>query len=109
MGGEGHKVGQADEAERVARLEEWARRRFDVREVRSRWSSQDNISVDGLPYVGPLAPFSKRILTATGFRKWGFSNGAAAAQMLVDRIAGRAEPVGGRLRLEPARQRRMRW
>ena len=52
VGGEGHKVGQADEAERVARLEEWARQRFDVREVRSRWSSQDNISIDGLPYVG---------------------------------------------------------
>jgi Rieske Fe-S protein len=30
------------------------------------------------------------VLTATGFRKWGFSNGAAAAQMLADRIAGRA-------------------
>jgi glycine/D-amino acid oxidase-like deaminating enzyme/nitrite reductase/ring-hydroxylating ferredoxin subunit len=92
VGGEGHKVGQTDEAERVARLEEWARRRFDVREVRSRWSSQDNISVDGLPYVGQLAPFSKRVLTATGFRKWGFSNGAAAAQMLADRIGGRSNP-----------------
>ena len=56
VGGEGHKVGQADEAERVARLEEWARRRFDVREVRSRWSSQDNVSIDGLPYVGKLTP-----------------------------------------------------
>ena len=92
VGGEGHKVGQADEAERFARLEEWARRRFDVRAVRSRWSSQDNISIDGLPYAGPLAPVSKNILTATGFRKWGFTNGAAAAQMLVDRIAGRANP-----------------
>ena len=92
VGGEGHKVGQADEAERFARLEEWARRRFDVREVRSRWSSQDNISIDGLPYVGPVAPTSKRVLTATGFRKWGFSNGAAAALMLADRIAGRSNP-----------------
>ena len=92
VGGEGHKVGQADEAERLARLEEWARRRFDVREIHSRWSSQDNISVDGLPYVGRLAPFSKHVLTATGFRKWGFTNGAAAAQMLADRIIGRENP-----------------
>ena len=89
VGGEGHKVGQADEAERSGRLEEWARRRFDVREVRSRWSTQDNISIDGLPYVGRLWPFSDRILTATGFRKWGFSNGAAAATMLADRVLGR--------------------
>ncbi len=89
VGGEGHKVGQADEAERLGRLEDWARERFRVREVRSRWSSQDNITMDGLPYVGLLAPFSKHVLTATGFRKWGFANGAAAAQMLADRIFGR--------------------
>jgi glycine/D-amino acid oxidase-like deaminating enzyme/nitrite reductase/ring-hydroxylating ferredoxin subunit len=92
VGGEGHKVGQADEGERLARLEEWARRRFEVGAVRSRWSSQDNISIDGLPYVGPLSPFSKKVLAATGFRKWGFSNGAAAARMLVDRIAERPNP-----------------
>ena len=91
VGGEGHKVGQADEAERVARLEEWARRRFEVREVRSRWSTQDNVSIDGLPYVGKLTPFSDRILTATGFRKWGFSNGVAAAQILTDLIADRPQ------------------
>jgi len=91
VGGEGHKVGQADEAERVARLEEWARRRFEVREVRSRWSTQDNVSIDGLPYVGRLTPFSDRILTATGFRKWGFSNGAAAARILTDLIADRPQ------------------
>ncbi len=92
VGGEGHKVGQADEAERMARLEEWARRRFDVREVRSRWSSQDNVSIDGLPYVGKLTPFSDRILTATGFRKWGFSNGAAAAVALSDLTMERDPP-----------------
>ena len=95
VGGEGHKVGQADEAERVARLEEWARRRFEVAGVRARWSSQDNITIDGLPYVGRLTPFSDRILTATGFRKWGFSNGAAAAQMLVDRLLERPNPWAG--------------
>ncbi len=92
VGGEGHKVGQADEAERTARLEEWARRHFDVRDVRSRWSSQDNVSIDGLPYVGKLTPFSDRILTATGFRKWGFSNGAAAALALTDLTMERDPP-----------------
>ena len=59
--------------------------------MRSRWSTQDNVSIDGLPYVGRLTPFSDRILTATGFRKWGFSNGAAAAQILTDLIADRPQ------------------
>jgi Rieske Fe-S protein len=37
-------------------------------------------------------PTSDRILTATGFRKWGFTNGVAAAMMLADEIAGRDNP-----------------
>jgi Rieske Fe-S protein len=32
------------------------------------------------------------VLIATGFRKWGMSNGTAAAIALADRIAGRANP-----------------
>ena len=92
VGGEGHKVGQADEAARMRALEAWARRHFRVRRVHWRWSSQDNISIDGLPYVGRLAPFSKRLLTATGFRKWGFTNGAIAASVLVDAVLERSNP-----------------
>ena len=76
----------------VRALEAWAHRHFRVRKVHWRWSSQDNISIDGLPYVGRLAPFSKRLLTATGFRKWGFTNGAMAASMLVDAVLDRSNP-----------------
>jgi Rieske Fe-S protein len=92
IGGEGHKTGQADTEERYRRLEAWARERFDVRSIEYRWSSQDNIPADGLPYVGAITAVSRRILTGTGFRKWGFTNGAAAAVMLADAIAGRENP-----------------
>jgi glycine/D-amino acid oxidase-like deaminating enzyme/nitrite reductase/ring-hydroxylating ferredoxin subunit len=89
VGGEGHKVGQADEAERVRRLEAWAHRHFRVQQVHARWSSQDNISIDGLPYIGAVAPFSRHVLTGTGFRKWGFTNAAMGARVLTDTILGR--------------------
>jgi glycine/D-amino acid oxidase-like deaminating enzyme/nitrite reductase/ring-hydroxylating ferredoxin subunit len=92
IGGEGHKTGQADTEERYRRLEAWARERFDVRSVEYRWSSQDNMPADGLPYVGAITAVSRRIVTGTGFRKWGFTNGAAAAVMLADAIAGRENP-----------------
>jgi Rieske Fe-S protein len=42
-----------------------------------------------MPYVGRLWPFSARVLTATGFRKWGLANGTAAALMLCDRVQGK--------------------
>ena len=88
-GGESHKVGQADEAERVQRLEAWAKARFDVRSIEYRWSTQDNMPVDSLPYIGRLLPFQTGIWVATGFLKWGLTNGTAAGLILADLIAGR--------------------
>jgi nitrite reductase/ring-hydroxylating ferredoxin subunit len=92
-GGESHKTGQGgDTAERVARLERWARERFDVRSIEYRWSTQDNMPVDGVPFIGRLAPFQKCLWVATGFMKWGLTNGTAAGMILCDLIAGRDNP-----------------
>jgi glycine/D-amino acid oxidase-like deaminating enzyme/nitrite reductase/ring-hydroxylating ferredoxin subunit len=93
VGGEGHKTGQGgDTGERYARLEAWARTRFDVREVVYRWSAQDSMPADGMPYVGRLSPVSHHVWTAAGYRKWGLSNGTAAALILADAIRGRESP-----------------
>jgi glycine/D-amino acid oxidase-like deaminating enzyme/nitrite reductase/ring-hydroxylating ferredoxin subunit len=69
-------------------LEDWARATFDVEAVDYRWSSQDFVSPDKIPYVG-RAQLTSRTLVATGFAKWGLSNGTAAAVMLGDLIAER--------------------
>jgi glycine/D-amino acid oxidase-like deaminating enzyme/nitrite reductase/ring-hydroxylating ferredoxin subunit len=93
IGGEGHKVGQdPDTTDNYDVLEAWARERFDVRDVEYRWSAQDYISVDGMPYVGKLDPKNSRIHVATGFRKWGMTNGTAAAMILCDEILERENP-----------------
>ncbi len=93
LGGESHKVGQdPDTRERYAALEEWARGHFPVRSVDYRWSAQDYVPVDHVPFVGPVSPVSDRVFVATGFKKWGMTNGTAAGVMLADRIAGRDNP-----------------
>jgi glycine/D-amino acid oxidase-like deaminating enzyme/nitrite reductase/ring-hydroxylating ferredoxin subunit len=88
VGGESHKTGQADTAERYARLEAWARERFGI-EPELRWATQDHMPVDGVPYVGRHDPLSSRVWVATGFRKWGLAMGTAAAELLAAQIAGR--------------------
>lgn len=76
VGGEGHKTGQdPDTRERYATLEAWTRSCFDVEAIEQRWSAQDYVTVDGLPYVGRLGRNEARVLVATGFRKWGMTNG----------------------------------
>ncbi|MCW3015904.1 MAG: FAD-dependent oxidoreductase [Solirubrobacterales bacterium] len=93
VGGEGHKTGEGDDTRaRFEALETWARQHFAVAEIAYRWSAQDLMPVDGLPYVGAYRPRSRTLWVATGMRKWGFTNAAAAAHVLVDRIAGRTSP-----------------
>ena len=91
VGGESHKTGQADARERYERLEAWARERFGL-EPELRWATQDQMPVDGVPYVGRHDPLSKDVWVATGFKKWGLAMGTAAAELLTAQIAGRDHP-----------------
>jgi glycine/D-amino acid oxidase-like deaminating enzyme len=88
VGGESHKTGQADAAERYERLEVWARERFGL-EAELRWATQDQMPLDGVPYVGRHDPVSSNLWVATGFKKWGLAMGSAAAELLAAQIAGR--------------------
>ena len=93
LGGEGHKVGhEPDTRRRYETLERWARERFAVDEVTYRWSAQDYMPADGVPFIGPAGPGASRVFVATGFGKWGMSTAAVAAEILRDRIGGRDNP-----------------
>jgi glycine/D-amino acid oxidase-like deaminating enzyme/nitrite reductase/ring-hydroxylating ferredoxin subunit len=91
VGGESHKTGQADAAQRYERLGAWARERFSL-EPELRWATQDQMPVDGVPYVGRHDRLSPNIWVATGFKKWGLAMGTAAAELLAAQIAGRDHP-----------------
>jgi glycine/D-amino acid oxidase-like deaminating enzyme len=91
VGGESHKTGQADAAERYERLTAWARERFGL-QPELRWATQDQMPVDGVPYVGRHDPLSEDLWVATGFKKWGLAMGTAAAELLTAHIAGGEHP-----------------
>jgi glycine/D-amino acid oxidase-like deaminating enzyme/nitrite reductase/ring-hydroxylating ferredoxin subunit len=89
VGGESHKVGQGgDTAARYRRLIAWAQERFGTGDPRCRWSTQDYMPIDGLPYIGRLWPFSGRLFVATGYRKWGLAQASVAADILGDAVLG---------------------
>ena len=90
VGGEGHKVGHEGQSpERYEALESWGRERFGVESFDYRWSAQDYQSADGIPYIGRITPGSERVWVATGYGKWGMSNGTVAGMILSDLILGR--------------------
>lgn len=93
VGGEGHLTG-SDEAqpERFEALERFAREHFDVLDIPFRWSTQDGMPTDKLPYIGPYTPNSSHLFVASGFQKWGMTGATIAATVLADRLAGRENP-----------------
>jgi glycine/D-amino acid oxidase-like deaminating enzyme/nitrite reductase/ring-hydroxylating ferredoxin subunit len=94
VSGESHKVGQdPDPDDHYEAIETWARERLPgIEAIDHRWSAEDFITMDGMPYVGRITPDHRRVFVATGFRKWGMTNGTAAAHIITDAIMGRDNP-----------------
>ncbi|SFS64461.1 FAD-dependent oxidoreductase [Halostagnicola kamekurae] len=93
VGGENHKTGQGGPtADRYRRLERWARERFPVESIDYRWSTQDYVTADRVPFVGRAGVAAENVFVATGFRGWGMTNGVAAGRLLARLIDGEHPP-----------------
>ncbi len=73
---------------RYARLSNYASKHFQVGSITNMWSDMDYLPYDYYPLVGKVYPWSKNMYSATGFMKWGLTNGTAAAMILRDLILG---------------------
>jgi glycine/D-amino acid oxidase-like deaminating enzyme/nitrite reductase/ring-hydroxylating ferredoxin subunit len=105
VGGAGFKTGQGgDILERYHRLEQFARLHFNVASVEYHWSTQDNRTLDRIPYIGPIGPKSTAVFVATGFGGWGMTNGTASGLILTDLVLGKENqwlPVFNPNRIKP--------
>jgi len=90
--GEEHDTGaEVDTAPHYAALEQWTRSNFEVESVDFTWSAQDYTTLDDIPYAG-RSPLRRHTWVATGFRKWGLTNGTAAATVVAEGIMRRTHP-----------------
>jgi Rieske Fe-S protein len=90
LGGEDHKTGQEEDPNtRFARLEDALTRLCPEIEITHRWSGQVIETIDGLPYIGEMAP---RQFAATGFSGNGMTFGTLGAMMAADAATGRTNP-----------------
>jgi glycine/D-amino acid oxidase-like deaminating enzyme/nitrite reductase/ring-hydroxylating ferredoxin subunit len=87
VGGNGHPVGRIEsERARADDLVAWTREHLPGAEPVASWSAQDYESHDLIPFVGAMPRSLGRVRFATGFGKWGLSNGPAAALRLTAEI-----------------------
>ncbi|SFK40137.1 Glycine/D-amino acid oxidase [Halobacillus dabanensis] len=89
IGGESHKTGQGvDTSFHYNALEEFAAETFGVKKKWFQWSAQDLTTLDKVPYIGPITRNNERVFIATGFRKWGMTNGTLAAKLISAYVLG---------------------
>ncbi len=91
VGGQDHKVGQADDAPtRYAAIEAWSRAHLPaLRDITHRWSGQVMEPVDGLAYLGRNPMDDDNVYVVTGDSGHGMTHGTFAGMLIRDLVLGR--------------------
>ena len=90
LGGGGHRTGKQGGGWKE--LEAFAGKHWPDAQVVSRWATQDCMTLDGVPYIGPYGKNTKGLWVATGFNKWGMTSAMVAAKLLRDGVQGIENP-----------------
>ncbi|MDE7009999.1 MAG: FAD-dependent oxidoreductase [Oscillospiraceae bacterium] len=90
LGGGGHRTGKRGGGWRE--LEDSARSWYPQARAVFRWATQDCMTLDGVPYIGPYSKHTPGLYVATGFNKWGMTSAMTAATVLTDLVLGRESP-----------------
>lgn len=99
LGGGGHRTGVNPKDRIVAErgygmLRNRARDIYPGCQEAARWSAQDCMTLDGLPYIGRFSRCRPGWYVATGFGKWGMTTAMASARILTALIRGQDCPEG---------------
>lgn len=95
VGGQTHKTGQSeddDENNNYKILMDYTNELYCDVSMQYKWSAQDYITIDKVPYIGLLNVDYDNIYVATGYGKWGMTNGTVAAMIIKDLIVDGTNP-----------------
>ncbi len=87
LGGGSHRTGKKGGNWRE--LEKFAALHYPNNREVARWSAQDCMTLDSIPYIGRYSNRTRDIYVTTGFNKWGMTSSMAAAMILSDLIQGK--------------------
>ncbi len=92
IGGGSHRTGHNVSGGSYCFLKKKAVEIFpDSHEVK-RWSAQDAMPHDGIPFIGRYSIFTPDIFVATGFQKWGMTSAMVTAMILRDEVCDVKNP-----------------
>ena len=88
VGGGGHRTGEHPAGGIYEALLRSCALLFPGAAEAARWSAQDCVTLDGMPYIGQFSAATPGWYAATGFGKWGMTASMAAAHLIRDLILG---------------------
>lgn len=93
FGGQSHTTGDRESAEGCyEKLAEFAQKIYPGCRVVERWSAQDCMTPDSVPFIGRYSKDTPNLWVATGFNKWGMTSSMVAAMILSNKISGKNLP-----------------
>ncbi len=90
LGGGSHRTGKRGGG--WQELERFASQYYPDAKETARWATQDCMTLDGVPYIGPYSKRTAGLYVATGFHKWGMTSSMVAANVLTDLVLERDNP-----------------
>lgn len=90
VGGGDHRTGR--KGGNWQELRDFAGRLYPEAKEKAHWATQDCMTLDGVPYIGPYSASTRNLYVATGFNKWGMTSSMVAATVLCDEVLGRKNP-----------------
>ncbi|MEA4919783.1 MAG: FAD-dependent oxidoreductase [Clostridiaceae bacterium] len=92
LGGGGHRTGENSGGAAYAYLQKRAQELYPESHEVLRWSAQDCMTLDGVPYIGRFSSSTPNWYVATGFGKWGMTSSMVSAALISDLITGKENP-----------------
>ncbi|MBP3502818.1 MAG: FAD-dependent oxidoreductase [Clostridia bacterium] len=103
-----YKTGVEQTVNGYSKLEDTVTKMYPKAEILYKWTAEDCISLDKIPYIGEYSNLMKNIYVATGFNKWGLTTSNIAANIIKDKIQGEEneyEEIFKSTRLEPIKNK----
>ena len=91
VAGSGHRTGQAEGKieDSFVNLENYIKKYYPNAETKFKWSTEDCVTLDKVPYIGQFSNLLPNMYVATGFKKWGMSTSHVAGKLISDLILGK--------------------
>lgn len=89
VGGGKHRTGKREPGSSYDYLHHMAETYWPGCKETAKWSAQDCMTIDGIPYIGQYANHHPNWYVATGFGKWGMTSSMVSAVIISDMICNR--------------------